>query len=223
MMTLIRRLRAYNAVPKLLAWLAATIMAVPLAGQTPSKYVGAQACAACHALGRQGDAFRTWQTSKHAEAYRILAADSTGSKAEKYRDLWIVKMGSGKIYGLPSPAAEAPECLPCHATAATVGKPLIASSFNPKDGVQCESCHGPGGAHVELETVKKSKKAVPAEDVARLLKLVEAAKLRTFADENEIKKRCQTCHDGMCGEFSFDKMWPMIKHSSSKDMKHEKP
>jgi len=219
----IRRLTAYGKFPKLCAWFAAIIMAVPLAGQTQNQYVGAERCAACHAFDKQGDMFRAWQTSKHAAAYRTLVTDSTKAEAEKYQDLWIVKMGSGKVYGLPTPAAEAPECLPCHATAANVSQALIAPSFNPKDGVQCESCHGPGSAHAEVETIKRSGKAIPAEDVARVLQLVEVSKLKTFADENEIRKRCQTCHDGMCGDFSFDKMWPMIKHSSPKELKHDKP
>ena len=83
----IRRLTAYGKFPKLCAWLAAIIMAVPLAGQTQNQYVGAERCAACHAFDKQGDMFRAWQTSKHAAAYRTLVTDSTEGEAEKYRDL----------------------------------------------------------------------------------------------------------------------------------------
>jgi hypothetical protein len=114
--------------------------------------------------------------------------------------LWIVEIGRGTKYGLPKPAEESRECLPCHVTAFGFDTQQIAASFDPKDGVQCESCHGPGSIHVEAKTANGSRKNEPG--------------LKRFGDESAIMAQCRTCHDGTCGDFTFAKMWPMIEHSS---------
>ena len=43
-------------------------------------------------------------------------------------------------------ASEARRCFGCHTTASSIGNKFDASHLTP--GVQCESCHGPGAAHV---------------------------------------------------------------------------
>jgi hypothetical protein len=43
-------------------------------------------------------------------------------------------------------AKEARRCFGCHTTASTTAEKFDASHLTP--GVQCESCHGPGAAHV---------------------------------------------------------------------------
>jgi len=93
---------------------------------TNARYVGSDSCRECHA-----SEFQTWAASPHA------AAATTLSKA-----------------GRSSDAA----CLACHTTG--FGQP---GGF-PKDGavqahsdlarVGCESCHGPGGDHVEQGAAK---------------------------------------------------------------------
>lgn len=126
-------------------------------------------------------------------------------------------MGRGERYGLLKPAAQSEYCLPCHSTAFGVPAQIIAPSFDPKAGVQCELCHGPGLAHVEAETIKGSGKSIPAAEVARAFQVAKAAEFKYFEDERAIKARCTSCHDGMCGDFDFSKMWPMIKHAAPKN------
>ncbi len=88
-----------------------------------AEYVGSAACESCHE-----EEFATWSQQPHASAIAKLEAPSE---------------------------TQDPECLRCHTTA--FGKP---GGF-PADGkpaehpdlavVGCESCHGPGGDHVETE------------------------------------------------------------------------
>ena len=189
---------------------------VPGSVYAQNQYAGAQACAPCHstqsAAGRQDDPFHAWQKSKHSGAWQTLAKDSAGKETRRVEGLWIVAMGRGEKYGLPVPAAEFPHCLFCHATAATVDPKLVAGTLDRKEGVQCESCHGPASAHVRVETLKRSGKAIPAEDVAAALDIAKAVTLKRFSNENEIEAQCRTCHDGMCGDFDFQKAWPSIRH-----------
>lgn len=84
-------------------------------------------------------------------------------------------MGRGEKYGLPTPATESKYCLPCHATTFGINAQLIAPSFDLKDGVQCESCHGPAFAHAEVETFKAKGNAIPVDEVDRILQTAKAA------------------------------------------------
>jgi hypothetical protein len=189
----------------------AAIMAVgllPLPAKAQNQYVGVKLCASCH-----GDSVHVWQTSGHAGAYRTLAKKNADGEARHVEGLWIVRMGRGDKYGLPVPAAEFPHCLICHATASTADPHLVSGSLDRKDGVQCESCHGPGSAHARVETLKRSGKPIPAEEVAAALEVAKAVTLRRYSGEREIEAMCRTCHDGMCGDFDFQKAWPAVRHS----------
>jgi hypothetical protein len=189
-------------------------MTIPFAVQAQNKYVGAKKCATCHSTDTQGNSFHVWQTSTHARAFRTLA-NVSADKDERH-GLWIIKMGRGDRYGLPTPATESKYCLPCHATAFGVDTQLIAPSFDLKDGVQCETCHGPGSAHAEVEAIKAKRKAIPVDEVAAALEIAKAAVLKRYPNEKEIEAKCTTCHDGMCGDFNFAEMWPKIKHAVPK-------
>jgi len=177
---------------------ATMVLALPLPAQ--DKYVGSKRCAQCHGPDARVNAFHAWEGSKHAGAYRTLKTHSE-TEARKLGDLelWIVEIGRGVKYGLPRPAAESKECLPCHVTAFGVDAQLIAPSFDPEDGVQCESCHGPGSAHAE---------SMAAKDVGKA-----GTGLKHYDDDRAIEARCRTCHEGTCGDFDFARMWPAIRHA----------
>ncbi len=178
-------------------------LAIPFSGSAQNQYLGVESCIPCHSLATQGPMYDVWQKSKHAGAFQILKIKSE-SEARDLGDLklWIVEIGRGVKYGLPKPAVESPECLPCHTASFGIEAKLIASPFDPKDGVQCEACHGPGSDHVKAKTLFGGRGTTTT--------------LRQYEDEHAIKALCTTCHDGTCGDFDFDKMWPKIKHSVPK-------
>jgi peroxiredoxin len=118
---------------------------------TNASYVGSDACASCHAAEAA-----TWHASPHAGAGRTL-----------------VKEGK----------AAAAECVACHSTA--LGRPGgLPSGGTPESHpdlfrVGCESCHGPGSAHV-------------GEDTAKIGTIVS---LGDKCDSCVILQICGSCHD----------------------------
>ncbi len=193
------------------AWLAG----FPAAAQ--NRYAGAKACAPCHP-----DHYQSWEKSRHAGAVRTLAKRDAAGDSRQVEGLFIVKMGRGEKYGLPTPAAEFPHCLICHTTAPTADSRLLSPSLDRKDGVQCEACHGPASAHARVETLKQSGKPIPAAEVAAALDVAKAVTLRRYASEKEIEAFCTRCHDGMCGDFDFVTAWPKVRHSREGTNKAEK-
>ncbi|MBI3579553.1 MAG: cytochrome C554 [Ignavibacteriales bacterium] len=149
-----------------------------------NKYVGVKMCSMCHKSEKQGKQFDIWQKTKHAEAYKVL----TTAKANEI----------AKSKGIAKPAAEATECLDCHAKA----RDAKEASYDVKDGVQCETCHGAGSAYKNMAVMKDKAKAI-------------AAGMTDFKDHATIEKLCKTCHNEKSPtykEFKFDEMWGKIKH-----------
>ena len=104
------------------------------------KYVGAGKCRTCHKKEMIGDQYGAWQKSAHAKAYETLKSD----KAQKI----------AAERGISGPANEAAECLKCHVTAYGKDASAFATApLKPEDGVQCESCHGPGSAYRKKKTM----------------------------------------------------------------------
>jgi hypothetical protein len=179
----------------------AALSAPPAVAQ--SKFVGVRACAQCHDATAHGNAMASWRASPHANAFATLAKSTESAPRQcDNLNLWVVTMSHGERYGLPTRATEAKECLPCHSTAFGAGPKLLAPTFDRTEGVQCESCHGPGSAHVEAMSAGTNGSA--------------ASTLTGYADERAIQKRCGTCHDGTCGTLDFAAMWPKIKHNASR-------
>jgi peroxiredoxin len=118
---------------------------------TTAKYVGSQACQSCHVKE-----FETWSASPHGRAVASLEEQGKAGEAE---------------------------CLACHTTAygKPGGFPTSESVGTHPDlaRVGCESCHGPGGDHVE-PTAKR---------VGTILSLGDKC------DSCVILKVCGTCHD----------------------------
>jgi hypothetical protein len=88
-----------------------------------NKYVGTKMCKACHNSAKQGKQYEVWSKTAHAEAYKTLTTEKANEIA--------------KAKGITKPAAEAPECLECHAK--PVDPKLAERMYDPKDGVQCET------------------------------------------------------------------------------------
>lgn len=109
------------------------------------KYVGAKKCKMCHNKKKEIQQFSLWQNSAHSKAYETLASD----RAKK------LALNAG-VEGNPQ---EAKECLECHVTGYGSDSTAFAESFNLEDGIQCESCHGPGSEYKSMKIMSKSKYA----------------------------------------------------------------
>jgi cytochrome c peroxidase len=124
-------------------------VALTSAADSGFKYIGASKCRTCHKKELIGDQWSKWEESGHAKAFKTLE----GEKA----------IAVAKEKGISGPPSEAAECLKCHATAATLGagdvekKPLSNS-----DGVQCETCHGPGSGYKKKKVMADHEKSLAA-------------------------------------------------------------
>ena len=168
------------------------LLLVPALGEekASNKYIGLKMCSPCHKAEKTGNQFGVWQKTKHANAYKnLLTAKATDIAKKK---------------GLSKPASESPECLECHAVTAAAS--LLDKTFDVKDGVQCEVCHGAGSGYKSMATMKDTAKAIKAG-------------LTLYKDDAAIEKKCRMCHNDKSPtfkEFKFDASWPKIKHSRQK-------
>lgn len=165
------------------------VLTMLVAGQAISdnKYVGVKACAPCHKAEKSGNQFGAWQKSKHAEAFNTLKTPKAAEIA--------------KAKGLKTAAAESPECLQCHTIAGDAAK--FDKTFDAKEGVQCEACHGAGSAYKSMATMKDKAKAV-------------AAGMSEYKDAAAIEAKCKTCHNEKSPTFkgfNFKEMWPKVQHA----------
>ena len=150
-------------------------------------FVGTKSCGMCHKKAKDGAQLKIWEESQHAKAYETLNSEA----ADKI---------SQELYS--KKAIEAEECLICHASGYDVNASLIGKKFKIEDGVQCETCHGPGSDYKSLKIMKDREKSV-------------ANGLRVFQSEEEIEKFCSTCHNADSPtyvEFKFEDMWRQISH-----------
>jgi len=144
--------------------------AAPPAEQT---YAGAESCKSCHA-----QAYAAWSGSKHYGAYMTLVDRSE---------------------------AQTLDCLECHTTGL-----LLPGGYDPdrsfdvlKDAnarVGCESCHGPGLAHVQLAKAGQLAKGITG----------DAARLKI---QRSSVASCVQCHDPYNSpHFDAQSYWAKIKH-----------
>lgn len=178
-------MKSFFALAVILSMLAMTATCVAQ-DKAANKYTGTKVCGPCHKSEKSGNQLGVWQKSKHAEAFKVL----TTAKADEI----------AKAKGLKTAAAESPECLQCHTVVADAK--LFDKTFDAKDGVQCEMCHGAGSAYKTMTIMKDKAKSI-------------AAGLTEFKDEKAIEKMCVTCHNDKSPtykEFKFKEMWEKIKH-----------
>ena len=123
-------------------------------------YVGVSKCATCHKKAKDGEQLKIWEASAHSKAYKMLTSEEGLAKA--------------KELGVKDPQ-KSEKCLTCHAPEFNKEK-LWDKKFSLEDGVQCESCHGPGSEY-------KSNKIMKDHDLA----VANGLLLPT-------EKTCMTCH-----------------------------
>ncbi|MEJ2104608.1 MAG: cytochrome C554, partial [Ignavibacteriaceae bacterium] len=72
--------------------------------------------------------------------------------------------------------------------------------FKVEDGVQCETCHGPGSDYKSMKVMKDKQEAIK-----NGLKIYD-----------NIEEFCITCHNAESPtyvEFNFEESWAKIKHN----------
>jgi excinuclease UvrABC ATPase subunit len=156
------------------------------ADKATNKYVGVKACAPCHKPAGIGKQYDIWHDSKHAQAFKALTTPAADSIA--------------KAKGSKKAAAESKECLECHVVTADAA--ATDKTFDAKDGVQCETCHGAGSAYKSMTVMKDKAKAI-------------AAGMTEYKDAAAIEKKCRTCHNDKSPTFKgfkFEEHWAKIKH-----------
>jgi len=156
----------------LMAVCVAVVLSMVYAGDFT--YVGAKKCKMCHKGEKKGEVFEKWEKGPHVKAFEAVK----GKGEEKN-----------------------PECLKCHTTGFGAGGYKVgdanAANF---EGVQCESCHGPGSAYKKLSIMKDKKKSMENG-------LIEA---------NEAV--CKKCHVGNehTGKFNFAEAVKKVDHTYRK-------
>ena len=153
--------------------------------QSGNTYVGAETCGMCHKTEKQGSQLSIWQNSAHSKAFETLKTDTANQIAMEK--------------GFKEPAAETWECLKCHVTGYNLDAAMLGAKFKIEDGVQCETCHGPGADY-------KSKKIMENKEEAIANGLMVPTNIEEF---------CITCHNAESPtyvEFNFEAMWDKIKH-----------
>lgn len=97
-------------------------------------YVGAKKCRSCHSGVKNKNVYEKWEKAVHAKAFETLKA-----KGEEKN----------------------PKCLGCHVTGFNEGGyKLGAANAADFEGVQCESCHGPGSLYKSVSHMKDESEAV---------------------------------------------------------------
>ncbi len=162
---------------------------------TGGKYVGSEACKDCH-----GKAWRVWKNGldkdsppKHAHAYATLERPPKRSKIPRNFD---------------------PECISCHVVGWNPQKhyPYESGFLSPDStphlkGVGCESCHGPGKAHVDAENG----------NVALSDDQIDALRQGMVLTLDDAEQTCFECHDldnspAFSEPGAFERYWAKIKH-----------
>ena len=170
-----------------------------------ASYVGVDTCKTCHA-----SAYRAWLGTGHARSTVGLYSDRALMVAMEEELKHKDTMRSGR-------------CLSCHGVAHDVSSAFRESGLRMAEGVTCEACHGPQGAHVErvsrpvgraLASVRTA--AMKAARSIRL-RLGGKAAVQRYSDD-----RCMSCHklgsshevDGKAVSFSFEARWLQVLHGS---------
>jgi excinuclease UvrABC ATPase subunit len=150
------------------------------------KYVGTDKCAStCHKGESKGKQLEIWQDSKHSQAYKTLQTPEADKIA--------------KDKGFTTAAAETPQCLKCHVLGKDIDPAEFEDTFDKTQGVQCESCHGPGSEYKKLTIMKDKQKAIE----------------NGLIVHTEKEAFCSGCHNQdspTFKSFNYEEAWAKIKH-----------
>jgi len=149
-----------------------------------AKYVGNEVCGTCHARE-----YKKWLGTRHSRSWVMLGMTE---KADRVKSYFNVKSLSPQNSAI---------CLACHGTAADTPAEFRLPTFHVEEGVQCETCHGPGERYATDEVMKNKQEAI-------------ALGLRM-----PTKEVCLNCHKAKPSHefmnrkpFDFEEMYKKIAH-----------
>lgn len=153
--------------------------------ESPHPFVGVMTCTECHGGADRNYQFSAWRMSPHARAYATLATPKAQEMA--------------RAAGIAGDPQEAGQCLKCHSTGHGFTNSSFQKSFDRFDGVQCEACHGAGGAYAEEKVMRDRV-------MARAKGLLDPA-----------AKTCAGCHENAHGKpFDAEAALKQIAHPSKR-------
>jgi hypothetical protein len=151
------------------------------------KYVGVNSCAnTCHKGDSKGRQLEIWQDSKHSQAFKNLQTAEADQIA--------------KDKGFSTSAAETPLCIKCHVLGKDIDLAELNDTFDKTQGVQCETCHGPGSEFKKMSIMKDKQQAV-------------ANGLILHDNGAEFCKTCHNSDSPTFKSFDYDQYWEKIKHT----------
>jgi hypothetical protein len=148
-------------------------------------FIGVEPCSMCHKTETQGKQLDIWKNSKHALAYQVL----TSTKADSI----------AKTKGFSTPASKTEACLKCHASGYNTNASLIGKKFKIEDGVQCETCHGPGSDYKAPAIMKNREESIK----------------NGLIVHQDGEAYCKSCHNNESPtfqSFNYQEAWNLIKH-----------
>jgi hypothetical protein len=163
------------------------------ASAVEAKYTSERDCSRCHKKALIGNQTKVWKKTKHAKAFESLKSEDA--------------LKIAKERGMTTPPHESEECLRCHATAQGLKPEQIEKiPLRLKDGVQCESCHGPGSEYKGNEIMSDHDKSVAA----------------GMWEPGKDEKICTKCHNKdspSFKDFDYEKRKEEIAHPIPEDVK----
>ena len=141
------------------------------------QYVGNKKCKTCHSSDKKGAQYKSWEASKHAKAYEVLASEEAKKIAQ--------------AKGIADPQKDA-QCLKCHVTGYGVDAKLLGEGYKMEEGVGCESCHGAGGDYkgVMKDSAKSKENGLiePNEDACKKCHNDKSPTFKEFKFDEMVKK-----------------------------------
>jgi YVTN family beta-propeller protein len=108
-----------------------------------AKYIGNEVCGTCHPRE-----YKKWLGTRHSRSWVMLGMSE---KADRVRSHFNVRSSSPQNSAI---------CLKCHGTAADTPPEFRLPTFHVEEGVQCETCHGPGESYATEEVMKNKQEAI---------------------------------------------------------------
>ncbi len=121
-------------------------------------YVSVEMCKLCHKKKELGDQYDVWSNTAHSKAFYTLGTPEARKIAANL--------------GIKNPQ-QSKKCLRCHSTRYDSNGEDNGEDIHVEDGVQCESCHGPGEDYMYLEVMEDMEEAtdmglvMPTEETCR--------------------------------------------------------